>query len=74
MFTYIPVLLGVLGLFFIWNIPSYAEVKRTKIVVPKVVRTVPPKAKAVVKQRSKNSIVHTKILDSNLIDPDKMSF
>ena len=74
MFKYIPVLLGVLGLFFVWNTPSNASVKRTKIVVPKVVRTLPPKAPAVVKKRSKNSIVHTKILDSNPIDPNKISF
>lgn len=54
------------------NTTSEAAVTRTKIVVPKVVRTAPPKK--VVKKVSKSSIVHTKILDANLIDPEKLSF
>ncbi len=51
-----------------------AAVKRTNIVVPKVVRTLPPASTVKSKKVLKNSLVHTKILDSNLIDPNKISF
>lgn len=66
--------IGILCVFFCTHMYANAEVTRKKIVVPKVVRTLPPKPLKTVKKVSKSSLVHTKILDSNLIDPNKFHF
>ena len=74
MFKYITLLLSVFCLSLLLVPTSFAGVTHTKIVVPKVIRTLPPKKVVKRKKLSRNSIVHTKILDSNLIDPNKVSF
>jgi hypothetical protein len=72
MFRNVSLCIGIFCLFFVLSGTADAAVTRTKIVVPKVVRTLPPKK--VVKKVTKSSLVHTKILDANPIDPNKMSF
>lgn len=72
MIKYIPLLLSVFCLSLFLAPTSFASVKHTKIVVPKVIRTLPPKK--VFKKVAKSKMVHTKILDSNIIDPNKLSF